>query len=149
MAGKVHSIRISISSWQVCKKRVKDIITSSYLKNAKNSADVRHRHISMLPRMNSVRIRRFSAPYFHEFGLNLRIQSECRKIRVWKTPNTDTFYAVYHVLFTRPSKQFHNKNFSDSFRNSLFLTPLKKLSHFHWKQIVLSPIKISINDMVH
>ena len=28
------------------------------------------------------------------YELNLRIQSEYRKIRTRKTPNTDTFYAV-------------------------------------------------------
>ena len=52
--------------------------------------------------MKSVRIRSFSGPYFPAFGLNterynvsLRIQSKRRKIRTRKTPNTDTFYAVY------------------------------------------------------
>ena len=52
--------------------------------------------------MKSVRIRRFSGPYFLAFGLNtkkyrvsLRIQSECGKIRTRKTTNTDTFHAVY------------------------------------------------------
>ena len=51
--------------------------------------------------VKSVRIRSFSCPYFPAFGLNteryevsLRIQSECRKTRTRKTPNTDTFYAV-------------------------------------------------------
>ena len=43
-----------------------------------------------------------SGPYFSTFGLNteryaasLPIQSECGKIRTRKTPNTDTFYAVF------------------------------------------------------
>ena len=51
--------------------------------------------------VKSVRIRSFSSPYFPAFGLNterygvsLRIQSECGKIRTRKTPNTDTFHAV-------------------------------------------------------
>ena len=51
--------------------------------------------------VKSVRNRSFSGPYFPAFGLNtvrygvsLRIQSECEKIRTRKTPNTDTFYAV-------------------------------------------------------
>ena len=51
--------------------------------------------------VKSVRIRSYSDPYFHTFGLNanrysvsLRIQSECEKIRTRKTPNTDTFHAV-------------------------------------------------------
>ena len=43
----------------------------------------------------------FSGPYFSAFGLNmeiykvnLRIQSECGKIRTRKTPNRDPFHAV-------------------------------------------------------
>ena len=49
-----------------------------------------------------VRIRSFSGPYFPAFGLNtekygvpLRIQSKYGKIRVKKTPNTDTFHPVF------------------------------------------------------
>ena len=49
----------------------------------------------------SVRIRSFSGLYFPVFGLNterygvcLRIQSKCGKIRTTKTPNKDTFHAV-------------------------------------------------------
>ena len=51
--------------------------------------------------MKSVSIRSYSGPHFPAFGLNtetygvsLRIQSECGKIRIRVTPNTDTFYAV-------------------------------------------------------
>ena len=47
------------------------------------------------------RIRSFSVPYFSAFGLNtesygvfLRIQLECGKIRTRKSSNTDTFHAV-------------------------------------------------------
>ena len=32
---------------------------------------------------------------------SFRIQSECRKIRTIKTPNTDTFHAVINTAFTR------------------------------------------------
>ena len=46
----------------------------------------------------------FPGPYFSAFGLNteiygvnLRIQSEYGKIRTRKTPNADTFYAVFYV----------------------------------------------------
>ena len=49
-----------------------------------------------------VLIRSFPGPYFLPFVLNterygvfLRTQTECRKIRTRKTPNTDTFYAVF------------------------------------------------------
>ena len=52
--------------------------------------------------VKSVHIRSYSGPYFPAFGLNterygvsLRIQSKCGKIRTRITPNTDTFYAVY------------------------------------------------------
>ena len=48
------------------------------------------------------RIRSFSDPYFPAFGLNtvrypgsLRMQSESRKKRVRKTPNTDNFHACF------------------------------------------------------
>ena len=49
-----------------------------------------------------VRIRSVSGTYFPAFRLNmeiyrvnLRIQSECWKIRTRKTPNIDTFHAVW------------------------------------------------------
>ena len=55
--------------------------------------------------MKSARIWRFYGPYFPAFGLNterygvsLRIQFECGKIRTRKTPNTDTFIAVQVLL---------------------------------------------------
>ena len=57
--------------------------------------------------MKSVHIHSFFGPYFPVFGLNtekygvsIRIQSECRKIRTRKTPNTDTFHAVGISIFS-------------------------------------------------
>ena len=51
--------------------------------------------------VKSIRIWSYSRPYLPAFGLDtarygvsLRIQSECRKIRARITPNTDTFHAV-------------------------------------------------------
>ena len=51
--------------------------------------------------VGSVRIWSFSGPHFPTFELimerysvSLRIQSECRKLRTRKTPNTGTFHAV-------------------------------------------------------
>ena len=51
--------------------------------------------------VKSVHIWSYSGPYFPAFGLNterygisLRIQSECGKIRNRITPNTDTIYTV-------------------------------------------------------
>ena len=61
--------------------------------------------------VKSVHIRSYSGLYFPAFGLNtdrygvsLRIQSECGKIRTRITPNTNTFHAVaipfFEVLYT-------------------------------------------------
>ena len=51
--------------------------------------------------VKSVRIRSYSGPHLPAFELNterygvsLRIQSECGKMRIRMTPNTKTFYAV-------------------------------------------------------
>ena len=51
--------------------------------------------------LKSVLIRSYSGPQFPVFGLNmerygvsLRIQSKCEKMRTRITPNTDTFYTV-------------------------------------------------------
>ena len=51
--------------------------------------------------VESLRIKSYSGPYFpayeintERYGVSLRIQSECGKIRTRKTPNTDTFNAV-------------------------------------------------------
>ena len=51
--------------------------------------------------VKSVRIQSFSGPYFLAFGLHterygvsLRMQSKCEKIRTKKTPNTVTFHAM-------------------------------------------------------
>ena len=51
--------------------------------------------------MKSVRVWNFSGPFFPLFGLNTeiygvnhRIQSECREIRSTKIPNTDIFHLV-------------------------------------------------------
>ena len=44
------------------------------------------------------------------YSVNLRIQSECGKIRTRKTPNTDNFHAVKYIIvfsktFIIPKKQ--------------------------------------------
>ena len=58
-------------------------------------------HLCLSPFVESVRIRRFSGPYFPVFGLNtdiygvsFRILSKCGKIRTRKTLNTDNFHVV-------------------------------------------------------
>ena len=45
--------------------------------------------------VKSVRIRSFFGPYFPAYSVSLRIQSECGKTRTRKTPNTNTFHAVF------------------------------------------------------
>ena len=54
--------------------------------------------------VKSVRIRSYSGTYFLAFGLNtdrygvfLRIQSKCGKMRTRITPNMETFYAVKYI----------------------------------------------------
>ena len=54
--------------------------------------------------VKSVRIRSFYGLYFPAFGLNteiytinLRIQSECSKVRTRKIPNTDTAYNTHNI----------------------------------------------------
>ena len=51
--------------------------------------------------VKSVCVRSYSGPHFPPFGLkterygvSLRIQSECGKMRTRITPNTETFYAI-------------------------------------------------------
>ena len=58
-----------------------------------------------LHQVKSVHIRSYSGPYFPAFELNterygvsLRIQSKCRKIRTRITLNTDTFHTVMFKL---------------------------------------------------
>ena len=52
--------------------------------------------------LKNVHYQSFSGPHFPVFGLNtetyplnLRIQSECRKMRTRISPNTNTFYKVF------------------------------------------------------
>ena len=57
--------------------------------------------------VKSVRIRCYSGPHVPAFGLNterygvsVRIQPECGKMRSRITPNTDTFHAVPRAFIT-------------------------------------------------
>ena len=61
--------------------------------------------------VKGVRIRSYSGLYFPAFGLNterygvcLRIQSECQKIRTRITPNTNTFHAVLLSQYDQKNK---------------------------------------------
>ena len=49
--------------------------------------------------VKSARIRSYSGPYFPAFGVSIRIQSECGKMRARITPNTDTFHTVSGIYF--------------------------------------------------
>ena len=62
----------------------------------------------MIQCIKSARIRNYSGPYFPAFGLNterygvsLRIQSKCGKIRIRITPNADTFHAVMVLILRK------------------------------------------------
>ena len=44
-----------------------------------------------------------------EYGVSLRIQSECGKIRTRKTPNADNFYAVYDDYYFSRVIQFSSQ----------------------------------------
>ena len=70
--------------------------------------------------IKSIHIQNFSGPYFLAFGpntdtypVNLRIQSECGKIRTRKTLNTDTFDAVsfwkYSCFKFMEGYEFHKR----------------------------------------
>ena len=68
--------------------------------NACDSPNEVHLNLS-IHCMKSVRIRSYSGPYFlafaldkERYGVSLRIQSECGKIRTRLTPNTDTLYTM-------------------------------------------------------
>ena len=77
--------------------------------------------------MKSVHVRSFFRPYFPVFGLNteiygvsLRIQSECGKIRTRKTPTTNTFHAVksfsdFYLIIVSASYKL-TSSFSITFR---------------------------------
>ena len=74
--------------------RPADILSDEFEKKIMVLAKTRHC-------MKSVRIRSYSGPHLPAFGLNavrygvsLRIQFKCGKIRTRTTPNTDSFYAV-------------------------------------------------------
>ena len=86
--------------------------------------------------MKSVHVRRFYGPYFPAFGLNtgrygvsLRIQFECEKIRTRKTPNTDTSYAVKVAA----NKSNNKCKFKIIFKHKILFKPLtcksKTISH--------------------
>ena len=96
----------------------------------------------------SVRIRSFSGPYFHAFGLNMeifsvnfRIQSKCEKIRTRKIPSASTIYAVSSVR--RSHRDFFfiyislHKNWSFPLRVSLVIVTTSTVSsifsHIHWR----------------
>ena len=96
--------------------------------------------------MENVPIRSFSRPYSSAFRLNkerysvsLRIQSECGKIQTRKTPNTDTFLAVFHriakttwqcdtseVKVSLVSIKFGSKQVLTSYRSMYPEVPCKK-----------------------
>ena len=71
----------------------------------KNIAKFTEKHLSYRLFSNNVRgchcVKNVHIPRY--FSVSLRIQSECGKIRTRKTPNTDTFQAVFRpaILFEK------------------------------------------------
>ena len=57
--------------------------------------------------VKSVRIRSFSGPYFPAF--RLRIESEFRKIRDIKTPNSDIFHVVGSCKIKKMKSEKHKR----------------------------------------
>ena len=109
--------------------------------------------------VKSERIRSYSGPHFPAFGLNterygvsLRIQSECRKMRTRINPNTDTCQAVSlltHLLLLKtiyfvlssPSwtDSLLSTNQSNTFANSLLKTFSISVTSFCWQKILVQP----------
>ena len=80
-------------------KKTSEVVT---LAKSKNKLQLHNWKTGRCHSVKSVCIRSFTGPYFPVFGLNtercsvsVRIQSESRKIRTRKTPNMDTFHAVF------------------------------------------------------
>ena len=106
--------------------------------------------------MKSVRIRSFFGPYFPSFWLNterygvsLRIQSECRKMRTRKTPNTDTFQAVFFEVnkksfFARREPDFKASNWNKSFLGKIIVCILPSQSFRFLKDFPETRIRESL-----
>ena len=87
----------------------------------------------------SLRIRSFSGPYFP----TVRIQSEFRKIRTRKTPNTDTShtmsfgYLITHLNPFRPSAAF-------TIKTSHLLCSATRMTSFYMKRNIIDNTDIFI-----
>ena len=97
--------------------------------------------------VKSVLIQSFSGPYFPTFGLNMErysvslyIQSEYRKIRTRKNPNTDTFYAV--CLGFQECFKIMNKS------HLVTVWQLHVLQLEVFRSLVTSEIKLQINILM-
>ena len=115
--------------------------------------------------VKSVHIRSFFGPYFPAFRLNterfgefFRIQSECGKIRTWKTPNTDTFptvndYKIQKVPVETDIEDAENtlkkkkdtcgKNTNPKFRKSIMRSTIKCKAI--WKRLTFGARRICWN----
>ena len=92
--------------------------------------------------MKSVRIPSFPGPYFPTFGLNqkrygvsLRIQPECGKIRTRETPDTDAFHAVLRLQSSKltwlVNVSFSESGFVWGIFSTLLLFCLSCISNIH------------------
>ena len=88
--------------------------------------------------VKNVRIQSFSGPYFPAFELiserysvPLCIQSECRKIRTRKTPNTDAFYTVSVLIVYTTTLVLSESIFRD-FSKDCAEFPLNLILVLYW-----------------
>ena len=94
----------------------------------------------MIHCVKSVRIRSFSGPCFLVFGLtterygvSLRSQSECEKIRTRKSPNADNFHPVVIIRKSEDNDSLQSENLT--FTKYAVLLPavtfdISKLNHY-------------------
>ena len=100
--GKRTAHLIFVSHFRLTERLFK-LLTAIHLLTAFSKISILDVWQIFLLREN-VRIRSFSGPYFPAFGLNierfgvsLRIQSQCGKMQTRKTPNRNTFHAVFNT----------------------------------------------------
>ena len=96
-----------------------------------------NREYNMTHSVKSVRIRSYSGPYFRAFGLNterygvyLRIQSKCGKIRTRIIPKTDTFRAVTNIALHSYVSDRWDKVFKNGPSKICGREPLKNVEGF-------------------
>ena len=76
----------------------KKLFKFTFFKRSISSTVMSKMSISLVGKYHCIKsfgIRSFSGPYFPAFELNTERYSKCGEIQTRKTPDTDTFYAMY------------------------------------------------------